>query len=188
MVKNQMFPIQCKIEAPYLNHELKTMFIELSFGWKQWSRQHLWCTTCIFQAGASIELSHWSTAGSTGLPIGRREQAICGVDNPHIIQKSLTLAVNGDHRLPHTLDIFDEKQIIPSFMSRVSHKTVIGSLRQMKIVDAFVCLLHELHCDNVIALWLVKTQKVKHDSEKSFGCLIINDYHNTSLGFNRSIY
>ena len=122
MVKNQMFPIQCKIEAPYLNHELKTMFIELSFGWKQWSRQHLWCTTCIFQAGASIELSHWSTAGSTGLPIGRREQAICGVDNPHIIQKSLTLAVNGDHRLPHTLDIFDEKQIIPSFMSRVSHK------------------------------------------------------------------
>ena len=164
MVKNQMFPIQCKIEAPYLNHELKTMFIELSFGWKQWSRQHLWCTTCIFQAGASIELSHWSTAGSTGLPIGRREQAICGVDNPHIIQKSLTLAVNGDHRLPHTLDIFDEKQIIPSFMSRVSHKTVIGSLCQMKIVDAFVCLFVAW-----VALWQCDCIVIGEDSKSKTG-------------------
>ena len=37
--------------------------------------------------------SHWS--------ISRKELAMCGLDNPLIIQNTLTQAVNGDHWLPH---------------------------------------------------------------------------------------
>ena len=37
--------------------------------------------------------SHWS--------ILRKELAMCGLDNPLIIQNTLTQAVNGDHWLPH---------------------------------------------------------------------------------------
>ena len=47
------------------------IFIKGICDWSQRLWQHLGCTTCIFQPGVSILLSHWSPTASCLTPIGR---------------------------------------------------------------------------------------------------------------------